>query len=82
MEETNPTYRDQVVAFEENWWTVRRMLRRRDQANPDRFTEHARDHADPGHARYSTGPERALPLSTRLARQRELADPSERGEDR
>ena len=46
MGRTNPTYRDQLSAIEDEWGAYRRALRRRDQENFDRLFVYARDHAD------------------------------------
>jgi len=46
MGRTNPTYRDQLGAIEDEWGAYRRALRRRDQPIFDRLFVYARDHAD------------------------------------
>ncbi|WP_080505310.1 hypothetical protein [Halorubrum aethiopicum] len=46
MGRTNPTYRDQLSAIEDEWDDYRRALRRRDQPRFDRLFVYARDHAD------------------------------------
>lgn len=46
MGRTNPTYRDQLGAIEDEWSAFRRPLRRQDQSRFDRLFVYARDHAD------------------------------------
>ena len=46
MGRTNPTYRDQLSAIEDEWGAYRRALRRQDQDIFDHLFVYARDHAD------------------------------------
>ena len=46
MGRTNPTYRDQLGAIEDEWGAYRRALRRQDQPIFDQLFVYARDHAD------------------------------------
>jgi len=46
MGRTNPTYRDQLSAIEDDWHPFRRVLRRQDKPRFDRLFVYARDHAD------------------------------------
>ena len=46
MGRTNPTYRDQLSAIEDEWGAYRRALRRQDQDTFDQLFVYARDHAD------------------------------------
>lgn len=46
MGRTNPTYRDQLRAIEDEWAAFRRVLRRQDQLYFDHLFVQARDHAD------------------------------------
>ncbi|MEF8773895.1 MAG: hypothetical protein V5A23_04680 [Halobacteriales archaeon] len=72
MGRTNPTYRDWLRAFEDDWAPYRRALRRRRQPDFDRLFERAREHADAaGHAN-PRDPELALVLSMLLAHEAEL----------
>lgn len=72
MGRTNPTYRDWLRAFEDDWAPYRRALRRRRQPDFDRLFERARDHADAaGHAN-PRDPELALLLSVLVAHEAEL----------
>lgn len=46
MGRTNPTYRDQLNAIEDEWGAYRRALRWEDQYIFDQLFVYARDHAD------------------------------------
>lgn len=46
MGRTNPTFRDQLGAIEDEWETFRRALRRVDQHRFDDLFVYARNHAD------------------------------------
>jgi hypothetical protein len=46
MGRTNPTYRDQLAAVEDEWSAFRRVLRRQNKPRFDQLFVYARDHAD------------------------------------
>lgn len=46
MGRTNPTYRDQLAAVEDEWGAFRRVLRRQNKPRFDQLFVYARDHAD------------------------------------
>lgn len=74
MGKTNPTYRDQIRAFEQEWSTFRDWLRRRHQPHFDQLVEHAQNHADAGGAQNPVEPKWAILVSICLAQQRELTE--------
>lgn len=74
MGKTNPTYRDQISAFEEDWQSFRRALRRQHQEHFDELLVHARDHADAGGVQNPVEPRWAIMVSMVLGQQQEIAE--------
>lgn len=72
MGRTNPTYRDWLRSFEQDWQPFRRALRRQYQDDFDRLFEHADGFADAAGFANARDPELALLLSMLLAHEREL----------
>lgn len=80
MGKTNPTYRDRVNEFEDDWQQFRGFLRRRHQPHFDKLIEHARNHADAGGVQNPVEPKWAILVSLCLAQQRELTELQEQAE--
>lgn len=72
MGRTNPTFRDQLQRFEEEWQPYRRALRREQQADFDRLFERAADHASAAGYQNPSNPELAVLFSILLSQEREL----------
>lgn len=72
MGRTNPTYRDYLRQFEDDWQSFRRGLRREFERDFDRLFDRARNHADAAGYHNATDPDVALLLSVLLAHEREL----------
>ncbi len=76
MGRTNPTHRDQLDRFEDEWQGYRRSLRRRYQRDFDALFEHARQFAHASSFQNPTDPDLAVLVSILLAQEvehRELA---------
>lgn len=75
---TNPTFRDFLERYEDQWSAYRRGLRRQYKADFDRLFEHARQHADAAGYANATDPEVAFLVSVLLAQEVELRKLRER----
>ncbi|MDG5777518.1 hypothetical protein VB773_13380 [Haloarculaceae archaeon H-GB2-1] len=80
MGRTNPTYRDFLRRFEEEYQPFRRALRRSRTEDFDRLFVKARQHADAAGYANATEPELALVLSILVAQEAELRELRERVE--
>lgn len=81
MARTNPTYRDSLRRFEEEWQPFRRALRRPHEQHFDRLFERARNHADAAADTNHHDPERAAVMAILLDQEIELKDLKERVEE-
>lgn len=81
MGKTNPTYRDRIAEFEDEWGKFRGWLRRQHQPHFDQLITHARNHADAGGAQNPVEPKWAILVSICLAQQRAIAELEERVEE-
>ena len=78
MGRTNPTFRDFLDRYEDDWSAYRRGLRRRYQSDFDRLFERARKHADAAGYMNAADPETAFLVSVLLAQEVELRELRER----
>lgn len=74
MGRTNPTFRDALRRFEDEWQPYRRALRQQHRGDFDALVESADRFADAAGYRNSTDPVRAILLSMLLAHQVELRE--------
>ncbi|NHN58684.1 MULTISPECIES: hypothetical protein [Halorussus] len=74
MGRTNPTFRDFLDRYEDDWTAYRRGLRRRHKPHFDRLFERARRHADAASYMNATDPEIAFLVSVVLAQEVELRE--------
>ncbi|MFC6838405.1 hypothetical protein [Halomarina ordinaria] len=81
MGRTNPTFRDQLRAFEARWQPYRRTLRRRDQPHFDRLIDQAAAHADAAGVVNQRDPYQPILLSIALEQERRLTTLEERIDD-
>ena len=72
MGRTNPTFRDFLDRYEDDWSAYRRGLRRRYKPHFDRLFDRAREHADAAGYMNAADPERAFVLSVLLAQEVEI----------
>jgi hypothetical protein len=75
---TNPTFRDFLDRYEDDWSAYRRGLRRRHKPDFDRLFERARRHADAAGYMNAADPETAFLVSVLLAQEVELRELRER----
>jgi transposase len=75
---TNPTFRDFLDRYEDDWSAYRRGLRRQHKPDFDRLFERARQHADAGGYMNAADPEIAFLVSVLLAQAVELRELRER----
>lgn len=78
MGRTNPTYRDRVNEFENDWQQFRGFLRRRHQPHFDRLIGQARNHADAGGVQNPVEPKWAILVLIGLAQEEAIAELKER----
>jgi len=81
MGKTNPTFRDQIRGFENEYESMRRGLRLEDQEHYDRLLEHANQFADAAGYANPVSPEIAILLSICLGQQREITELREKLEE-
>lgn len=74
MGRTNPTFRDFLDKYEDEWSSYRRGLRRRYKSHFDRLFERARGHADAAGYMNAADPEIAFLVSVLLAQEVELRE--------
>ena len=74
MGRTNPTYRDQLGAIEDEWSAFRRVLRRRDRSRFDRLFVYARDHADAAGNLNHSDPLAPVWMAIALEQERRIAE--------
>jgi hypothetical protein len=72
MGRTNPTYRDLLRSYEEDWESFEQALRRRDAAAYERLWAHAHEYADAAGYLNPNDPMNTILVSMLLAHQREL----------
>lgn len=72
MGRTNPTFRDFLEQYEDEWAAYRRGLRRQHKPHFDRLFERARQHADAAGYMNAADPEIAMLLSVLLAQEGEI----------
>ena len=72
MGRTNPTYRDILRGFEEQWQPFRRALRHEDQARFDRLLTYARNHADAAGMLNHESPVVPLLVAVAIAQERRI----------
>jgi hypothetical protein len=72
MGKTNPTYRDQLDALEDEYQPFRRALRRQYKADYDQLFERGRQFADAAGVWNPIEVERAFLISVLLSQEREL----------
>ena len=78
MGKTQPTYRDRVDRFEEDWSQYRRALRRRDQHLFDEIMEHIHAQAMAGGAQNHREPRWTFWIATAIGQQKQINDLQER----
>ena len=81
MGRTNPTFRNVLRRFEENWQQYRRALRREHQEDFDELLEHADRFAAAAGMQNPTDPEKAILVSVLLAHEVEQRELRERVEN-
>ncbi len=81
MGRTNPTFRDFLRRFEEEWQPFRRGLRRPHKQHFDRLFERARNHADAAAYVNHRDPELAAVMAVLLDQEIELKELKERVEE-
>ena len=74
MGRTNPTFRDFLDGYEDEWSPYRRGLRRRYKPHFDRLFERARGHADAAGYMNAADPKIAFLVSVLLAQEVELRE--------
>lgn len=72
MGRTNPTFRDFLDRYEDQWSAYRRGLRHQHKSDFDHLFERARRHADAAGYMNSTDPEIAVLMSVLLAQEVEI----------
>lgn len=78
MGRTNPTFRDFLDRYEDDWSAYRRGLRRQYKPDFDRLFERARRHADAAGYMNAADPEIAFLVSVLLAQEVEIRELRER----
>ena len=78
MGRTNPTYRDQLGAIEDEWGAYRRALRRADQSTLDQLFVYARDHADAASSLNHADPLAPVWMAIALEQERRIAELEDR----
>jgi hypothetical protein len=81
MGRTNPTFRDFLDSYEDDWSAYRRGLRHQHKPHFDRLFERARQHADAAGYMNATDPEIAFLVSVLLAQEIELRELRQRLDD-
>lgn len=82
MGRTNPTYRDFLRRYEQDWQPYRRALRRQYQADFDRLFERAAEFSDAAGYHNATNPELAVLMSILLSQEVALRQLHEELSDR
>ena len=81
MGRTNPTYRDLLRRYREEWQPYRRALRRSDQPHFDHLFEHAATHADAAGYLNARDPFYPVLVSIALEQERRLTKLEDRLDD-
>lgn len=74
MGKTNPTHRDQIGSFEDEWSRYRRSLRREYQDHWDAVIEQARNRAHAAGNQNPVQPEWGIVFSVLVSQEKRIAD--------